>query len=96
MSYQVQRGDPIAQVTQQFNISWKRLQQMNPDAVGHNANLGFFNNKQQNFTIPAGQATATTHRARPRGPAPQEDAGRGRGADTHGPEPTVHQLRLVV
>lgn len=27
----------------------------NPDPVGHNANLGFFNNKAQNFTIPAGQ-----------------------------------------
>jgi len=31
------------------------LKVTNPDAVGHNANLGFFNNKQQNFTIPAGQ-----------------------------------------
>lgn len=27
----------------------------NPDPVGHNANLGFFNNKAQNFTIPSGQ-----------------------------------------
>jgi len=27
----------------------------NPDTVGHNANLGFFNNKQQNFTIASGQ-----------------------------------------
>jgi len=31
------------------------LKVTNPDSVGHNANLGFFNNKQQNFTIPAGQ-----------------------------------------
>jgi plastocyanin len=31
------------------------LKVTNPDTVGHNANLGFFNNKQQNFTIPAGQ-----------------------------------------
>lgn len=31
------------------------LRVTNPDAVGHNANLGFFNNKQENFTIPAGQ-----------------------------------------
>ncbi len=31
------------------------LKVTNPDAVGHNANLGFFNNKQQNFTIPSGQ-----------------------------------------
>ena len=34
MSYQVQRGDTIAQVTRQFNISWERLRQMNPHAVG--------------------------------------------------------------
>jgi len=27
----------------------------NPDPVGHNFNIGFFNNKQENFTIPAGQ-----------------------------------------
>ncbi len=27
----------------------------NPDAVGHNANLNFFNNKAQNPTIPSGQ-----------------------------------------
>ncbi|TWU59359.1 hypothetical protein Poly51_21470 [Rubripirellula tenax] len=32
------------------------LEVTNPDSVGHNANLGFFNNKQQNFTIPAGQS----------------------------------------
>ncbi|WP_246151282.1 methylamine utilization protein [Rubripirellula reticaptiva] len=32
------------------------LEVTNPDAVGHNANLGFFNNKQQNFTIPSGQS----------------------------------------
>ncbi len=32
------------------------LEVTNPDAVGHNANLNFFNNKQQNFTIPAGQS----------------------------------------
>jgi plastocyanin len=31
------------------------LKVSNPDTVGHNANLGLFNNKQQNFTIPAGQ-----------------------------------------
>jgi plastocyanin len=31
------------------------LRVTNPDDVGHNANLAFFNNKQQNFTIPAGQ-----------------------------------------
>jgi len=31
------------------------LKVTNPDQVGHNANLGFFNNKQQNFTIPSGQ-----------------------------------------
>ncbi|NND99947.1 MAG: methylamine utilization protein [Pirellulaceae bacterium] len=28
----------------------------NPDEVGHNTNLGFFNNEAQNFTIPAGQS----------------------------------------
>ena len=28
----------------------------NPDAVGHNTNLAFFNNDAQNFTIPAGQS----------------------------------------
>ncbi|MGB7348074.1 MAG: methylamine utilization protein [Pirellulaceae bacterium] len=27
----------------------------NPDEVGHNTNLAFFNNEAQNFTIPAGQ-----------------------------------------
>ncbi len=32
------------------------LEVTNPDAVGHNANLGFFNNKAQNFTIPSGQS----------------------------------------
>lgn len=31
------------------------LKVTNPDMVGHNANLGFFNNNQQNFTIAAGQ-----------------------------------------
>ena len=28
----------------------------NPDEVGHNTNLAFFNNPAQNFTIPAGQS----------------------------------------
>jgi plastocyanin len=28
----------------------------NPDEVGHNTNLAFFNNEAQNFTIPAGQS----------------------------------------
>ena len=40
MSYQVQRGDTIAQVTQQFNMSWKRLRQMNPGAVGQSSRTG--------------------------------------------------------
>lgn len=40
MSYQVQRGDTIAQVTQQFNISWKKLRQINPDAVGQSRQTG--------------------------------------------------------
>lgn len=31
------------------------LKVTNPDTVGHNANLSFFNNKQQNFTVPASQ-----------------------------------------
>ncbi len=38
----------IAQTGDTLNVT-------NPDAVGHNANLGFFNNKQQNFTVAAGQ-----------------------------------------
>lgn len=40
MSYQVQRGDTIAQVTQRFNISWKKLKQMNPNAVGQSKQTG--------------------------------------------------------
>ena len=40
MSYQVQRGDTIAQVTRQFNISWERLRQMNPNAVGQTRRTG--------------------------------------------------------
>ena len=32
------------------------LKVTNPDAVGHNANLNFFNNKADNFTIPAGDS----------------------------------------
>ena len=31
------------------------LKVTNPDPVGHNANLNFFRNRAQNFTIPAGQ-----------------------------------------
>ncbi len=31
------------------------LKVTNPDPIGHNANLNFFNNKPQNPTIPAGQ-----------------------------------------
>ena len=31
------------------------LKVTNPDAVGHNANISFFNNNAVNFTIPAGQ-----------------------------------------
>ena len=40
MSYQVQRGDTIAQVTRQLNISWNRLRQLNPDAVGQSRRNG--------------------------------------------------------
>lgn len=40
MSYQVQRGDTIANVTQRFNVSWKRLRQMNPHAVGRSRRTG--------------------------------------------------------
>ncbi len=40
MSYQVQRGDTITQVTRQFNISWERLRQMNPHAVGQTRRTG--------------------------------------------------------
>jgi len=32
-----------------------KLKVTNPDTVGHNANLNFLNNTQQNFTVPAGQ-----------------------------------------
>lgn len=32
------------------------LEITNPDAVGHNANLGFFENKQQNLNIPSKQS----------------------------------------
>lgn len=32
------------------------IQVTNPDEVGHNTNLAFFNNPAQNFTIPAGQS----------------------------------------
>ncbi|HIJ55638.1 MAG TPA: septal ring lytic transglycosylase RlpA family protein [Deltaproteobacteria bacterium] len=40
MSYQVQRGDTIAQVTQRYSVSWERLRQMNPDAVGQSRRTG--------------------------------------------------------
>ena len=40
MSYQVQRGDTIAEITQRFNISWNKLRQMNPDAVGRSRKTG--------------------------------------------------------
>lgn len=33
-----------------------KLEVTNPDVVSHNANLPFFDNKPENFTIPAGQA----------------------------------------
>ena len=40
MSYQVQRGDTIAEVTRRFNISWKKLRQLNPNAVGQSRRSG--------------------------------------------------------
>lgn len=40
MTYQVQRGDTIAHVTQRFNITWKKLREMNPGAVGRSRRTG--------------------------------------------------------
>lgn len=40
MSYQVQRGDTIVEVTRRFNISWKKLRQLNPNAVGQSRRTG--------------------------------------------------------
>jgi plastocyanin len=45
------RFEPHIVVTQTGDT----LKVTNPDEIGHNANFDFFNNKQVNFTIPAGQ-----------------------------------------
>ncbi len=40
ISYQVQKGDTIAQVTRQLNTDWKTLRSSNPDAIGRSSRNG--------------------------------------------------------
>ncbi len=40
ISYQVQKGDTIAQVTKQLNSDWQTIKRQNPDAVGRLKNNG--------------------------------------------------------
>jgi len=40
MEYQVQSGDTIAKVTNMMNISWSKLQKLNPHAVGRSKRNG--------------------------------------------------------
>lgn len=40
MTYQVQRGDTIAKVTNLLNINWERLRRLNPHAVGQSSRTG--------------------------------------------------------
>lgn len=46
------------------------LRVTNPDEVGHNCNLTFFNNPQQNFTIGAGQEKSVLIESAERAPVP--------------------------
>lgn len=39
-TYQVQKGDTIARVSQQLNTSWDALRKKNPDAIGRSAKNG--------------------------------------------------------
>ncbi len=40
ISYQVQQGDTISQITQQFNTDWQTLKNQNPDAIGRSGRTG--------------------------------------------------------
>jgi len=74
MSYQVQRGDTIAKVTQLFNMKWETLRRLNPNAVGQSSKTGNWFLKEgaeirgrETFKSILHQEQETDHQIRPEG-----------------------------
>lgn len=82
ISYQVQKGDTIAQVTKELNTDWQTLKNQNPDAIGrlkNNGNWflregttlnieGSFAASLQNAVKEQSTSSAATDSARPKAP----------------------------